>query len=212
MEIFWLGQAAFKLKGKGATVIVDPYDPSIGLKWSKLEADIVAVTHDHPDHNNTAGVTGASYVAAGPGEYEIKGVAFTGVPSWHDNKEGEERGRNTIYIFNIDGVKICHLGDLGQHQLTETQLEEIGDVDVLLIPVGGVFTISASEAAKIVAQLDPKIIIPMHYKIPGLSVELEPAEHFLKEMGKENITALPKITVASDKLPEEAQVVVLEPA
>lgn len=211
MEIFWLGQAAFKLKGKGATVIVDPFDPSIGLKWPKLEADIVAITHDHADHNNATGVSGASYVAAGPGEYEIKGVAFTGFPSWHDNKEGEERGRNTIYIFNIDGVKICHLGDLGQHQLTETQLEEIGDVDVLLIPVGGVFTISASEAAKIVAQLEPKIIIPMHYKIPGLTAGLEPAEHFLKEMGKETLEALPKIAVSSDKLPEEAQVVVLEP-
>lgn len=210
MEISWFGQAAFKLKGKGATVIVDPFDPTIGLKWPKVEADIVAVTHDHPDHNNTVGVSGASYIAAGPGEYEIKGIAFTGVASWHDNKEGAERGRNTIYVFNIDGVRICHLGDLGQHQLTEAQLEGVGDVDVLLIPVGGVFTISAAEAAKIVAELEPKIIIPMHYKIPGLNIELEPAEHFLKEMGKENVESLPKLIVSSDKLPEEAQVVVLE--
>lgn len=210
MEITWYGQAAFKLKGKTATVVVDPYDPSIGLKWSKAEADILAVTHGHPDHNNTAGVSGASYIAKGPGEYEIKGIAFTGVSSWHDNKEGAERGANTIYIFNIDGVRICHLGDLGQHQLTESQLEEIGDVDVLLIPVGGVYTVSAPEAAKIVAELEPKIIVPMHYLLPGLTVPLEPVDHFLKEMGKENITPLPKLTVSSEKLPEEAQIVVLE--
>lgn len=210
MEISWYGQAAFRLKGKTATVVVDPYDPSIGLKWPKTEADIVAVTHTHPDHNNTAGVSGASYIAKGPGEYEIKGIAFTGVSSWHDNKEGAERGPNTIYVFNIDGVRICHLGDLGQHQLTEPQLEEIGDVDVLLIPVGGVFTVQAAEAAKIVAQLEPKIIIPMHYHLPGLTVELEPVEHFLKEMGKENIEPVSKLNISSEKMPEEAQIVVLE--
>lgn len=210
MEISWLGQAAFKLKGKSATVITDPYQSEIGLKWPKVEADIVSISHDHPDHNNTGAVTGATYTAEGPGEYEIKGVAFTGVPSWHDDKEGAERGRNVIYTFNIEGVRICHLGDLGQAQLTDPQLEEIGDVDVLLIPVGGVFTIAAAEAAKVIAQLEPKIIIPMHYQIPELKVTLDPVENFLKEMGKEAIVPVSKLSVTSDKLPEETQIVVLE--
>lgn len=211
MELTWLGQAAFKLKGKTATVVTDPFDPSfIGLKWPRVEADIVTLSHDHADHNNAAGVAGATYVASGPGEYEIKGVAFTGTPSWHDNKQGEERGKNVIFTFNIDGVRVCHLGDLGQAQLTDEQLEAIGDVDVLLIPVGGVYTIDASAAAKVVAQLEPRIIIPMHYKLPDLRPGLEPVDHFLKEMGKEGVSPVTKLTISPDKLPEEAQVVVLE--
>ncbi len=211
MEISWLGQAAFKLKGKTATVVTDPYDPEfIGLKWPKVEADIVTISHDHGDHNNAAGVSGASYTATGPGEYEIKGVAFTGTPSFHDNKGGAERGKNTIFTFNIDGVRICHLGDLGQAQLTDPQLEAIGDVDVLLIPVGSVYTIDGGAAAKIVAQIEPKVIIPMHYGQPGLKVNLEPVDHFLKEMGKEGVTPVAKLSVSADKLPEEAEVVVLE--
>lgn len=211
MEISWLGQAAFKLKGKSATVVTDPFDPQfIGLKWPKVEADIVTVSHAHADHNNVTGVTGATYVAQGPGEYEIKGVAFTGVGSFHDDKQGAERGQNTIYTFNLDGVRICHLGDLGQDQLTDAQLEEIGDIDILLVPVGGTFTIDAPRAAKVTSQLEPRIIIPMHYAQPGMSVNLEPVDHFLGEMGKEGVTSVPKLTVSADKLPEESQVVVLE--
>lgn len=211
MELAWLGQAAFRLKGKSATVVTDPFDSSFtGLKWSKVEADIVTVSHEHQDHNASSQVTDATFIAQGPGEYEIKGIAFTGVSSWHDNKEGAERGKNVIYTFNIDGVRVCHLGDLGQHQLTDQQLEEIGDVDVLLVPVGGTYTINAAEAAKVTAQLEPKVIIPMHYKIEGLKFDLDTVDHFLKEMGKEDVQPVGKLSVSSDKLPEEAQVVVLE--
>lgn len=211
MEISWLGQAAFKLKGKTATVVTDPFNPDfIGLKWPKVEADIVSISHDHGDHNYAGGVSGATYTATGPGEYEIKGVAFTGTSSFHDNKQGAERGKNTIFTFNIDGVRICHLGDLGQAQLSDEQLEAIGDVDVLLIPVGSVYTIDGGAAAKIVAQIEPKVIIPMHYSQPGLKVNLEPVDHFLKEMGKEGMTPAAKLSVSADKLPEEAEVVVLE--
>lgn len=211
MEITWFGQAAFKLKGKTATVVADPFDHDfIGLKLPKLEADIITSSHMHSDHNNLNGVSGAGFVANGPGEYEIKGVAFTGVRSWHDDKGGAERGPNTIFTFYIDGVRIAHLGDLGQSQLTDAQLEEIGDTDVVLVPVGGTFTIDAPRAAKVVAQLEPRIVVPMHYALPGLKVELEPVDHFLKEMGQEGVAPVAKLSVSADKLPEETQVVVLE--
>lgn len=211
MEIAWFGQAAFRLKGKTATIVTDPFDPDfIGLKIPKLEANIITSSHMHGDHNNLGAVSGAEFIANGPGEYEIKGVAFTGVSSWHDNKERAERGPNIIFTFNVDGVRIAHLGDLGQLALTDSQVEDIGDVDVVLVPVGGVFTINASVAAKVVAQLEPKIVIPMHYALPGLKVDLEPVDHFLKEMGKEGVAPVTKLTVSADKLPEEPQVVVLE--
>lgn len=210
MDITWLGHSAFKIKGKTATVATDPYDPdSLGLKMPRVEADIVTISHDHGDHNNLAAVTGHSFVAIGPGEYEIKGVAFVGTASWHDSKGGSERGKNTIFTFNIDGVSLCHLGDLGQESLTDVQVDEIGQVDVLLIPVGNVYTIDAATAAKVVAQLEPRIVVPMHYKDPDLKLELEPVENFIKEMGKENIEPQPKLTVTSDKLPEELEIVIL---
>src|SRR3990167_5628376 len=164
MDITYLGHASFRLKGKTAAVVVDPYDPSVGPKFPKVEADIVAVTHQHFDHNAVGNVSGEPFLVSGPGEYEVKGIEVVGVSSFHDNKKGEERGLNTIYNFKIDRINVCHLGDLGQTSLTDAQVEEIGNVDVLLLPVGGYFTIDASEANKIASQLEPLIIIPMHYK------------------------------------------------
>lgn len=211
MDITWLGHSAFKVKGKTATIAIDPYDSdSVGLKLPKVEADIVTISHDHSDHNFLQGVAGHSFVATGPGEYEIKGISFVGTASWHDDKQGSERGKNTIYTFNIDGLSLCHLGDLGQESLTEAQVDEIGQVDVLIIPVGGVYTIDAATAAKVVAQLEPKVVIPMHYKDPELKLDLEPVENFLKEMSKENIEPQAKYSVTAEKLPEELEVVVLQ--
>lgn len=210
MDIYWGGQALFKLKGKTSTVVIDPFDPEfIGLKLPKdLEADSVLITHDHGDHNNVSAVSGNPIVIQGPGEYEVKGVAITGVQAYHDNSQGSERGKDTIYHIYIDGLNVVHCGDLG-HALTEAQIEEIGVTDILLIPVGGVFTIDAKEATNIVSQLEPRIVIPMHYSLPGLKVELSPVEDFLKEMGKEGIEPQPKLTISKEKLPEEAQIVVL---
>lgn len=211
MEITWYGQSTFKIKGKGTSIVTDPYSPEmLGLKLPKLEADIVAVSHDHGDHNNVAAVTGYSFVAPGPGEYEIKGIPFIGVDSFHDNSEGSERGRNTIYVFHIDNIAVCHLGDLGQDKLTDDQLNQIDSVDILMIPVGGTYTIDAATAAKVVAQLEPKLIIPMHYQVDGLKLELAPVETFLKEMGKESAERVTKLSISADKLPEEPQVVILE--
>lgn len=210
MDIFYLGQASFRIKGKQASLVIDPFDNQIGIKFPKVEADIVAVTHDHFDHNAISAVGGEPYVVSGPGEYEVKGVEIVGVSSFHDDKKGEERGRNTIYNFKIDRINVAHLGDLGQESLSNDQLEEIGNVDILLIPVGGFYTIDASAASKIASQLEPKIIIPMHYADSDSNIkELEGVEKFLKEMGKENIEPAPKLTITPDKLPEEAQVVVL---
>jgi len=211
MDINWYGHSTFKLKGKSTAVVTDPFDPAVlGLKLPKLEADILTLSHDHPDHNFASGVSGVKFSASGPGEYEIQGVAFSGIASFHDSKSGEERGKNTIFNFNIDGIWVCHLGDLGQDSLTEDQVNDIGSVDVLLIPVGGVYTINAATAAKVAAQLEPKIIIPMHYQLEGLKFELDPVSHFLQEMGKETLEPQNKLAISADKLPEELQVVVLE--
>lgn len=217
MDISFLGHACFKIKGKLATVIIDPFTPEmVGLTLPKnLTADIVLQTHDHGDHNNVAAVTGSDglpagrQVFSGPGEYEVKGVVITGVASFHDDKGGAERGQNTIYNVLMDGLNVVHLGDLGQSQLTESQVAAIGSVDVLLVPVGSVFTIDGKTAAQIVAQLEPRIIIPMHYATAGLKFELDPVEKFLKEMGLEHLEEQPKLSISKDKLPEEPLVVVL---
>lgn len=207
MEIFWLGQACFKLKGKNAIVLIDPYDPDFtGLKISKdLSSDVVLVSHDHKDHNFTS----SPMVFDKPGEYEVAGVVITGINSFHDNSEGSERGTNVIFHLLFDGLDIVHLGDLGQSKLTEQQIAEIGQTDILLIPVGSIYTIDAEAASDIVSQLEPKIIIPMHYKIEGLKFELDGVDKFLKEMGAENIVPQPKLSISQDKLPEEPQVILL---
>lgn len=208
MEITWLGQACFKIKGKNAAVLLDPFDPDFtGLKLPKdLTSDVVLVSHDHKDHNNV----GSFPVAfKQPGEYEVGGVVITAVESFHDNSQGSERGKNIIFHLLFDNLNIVHLGDLGQAKLTEEQVAQIGQTDILLIPVGSVYTIDAKAASEIVAQLEPKIIIPMHYKIEGLKFDLEPVDNFLKEMGAEGAAPQPKLSVTKEKLPEEPQVVVL---
>ncbi len=210
MEISWFGQSCFKIKGKSAGVVVDPFDPEIlGLKLPKdLTADLVLSTHTHTDHNNTGAVLGNPVVITGPGEYEVKGVSVHGVGSFHDNSQGSERGINTVFNILIDGINVVHAGDLG-HLLSEEQVSEIGACDILLLPVGGNYTIDGEGAAKVVAQLEPRIIIPMHYKSEGSKADISGAEGFLKAMGAENVTPVPKLVVTRDKLPEETQVIVL---
>ena len=211
MDIYWYGQACFKIKGKTASIITDPFNPEfVGLKLPKdTEAEVVSVSHDHGDHNNVPAVTGEPILVQGPGEYEVKSVAVVGVQSYHDTQKGAERGKNTIYNFQIDGLNVVHLGDFGQEALTQEQIGEIGQTDILMIPVGGVYTIDSKTAAEIVAQLEPRIIIPMHYKIDGLKFELEPVDNFLKAMGTESPDPIMKFTVTKDKLPDEPKVVVM---
>lgn len=215
MDIYWGGQALFKLKGKNATVIIDPFNQDFtGLKLPKdLTADVVLSTHDHGDHNNSSVVNtsqgGKAVAFKQPGEYEVGGVVITGIDSFHDENQGLERGKNTIFHLLFDGLNIVHLGDLGQSKLTEEQITQIGETDILLIPVGAVYTINSKDAVAIVSQLEPKIIIPMHFKIEGLKFELEGVDGFLKEMGAEGIAPQPKLSISREKLPEEPQVILL---
>ncbi len=211
MDIYWLGQSCFKIKGKTATVIIDPFDPDFtGLKLPKdLEAQVVLSTHHHKDHDNVAYVTGHPLIITGPGEYETKGVSIKGIATFHDKASGSERGINTIYYILIDGISIVHLGDLG-HQLTEEQSSEIDSTDILMIPVGGKYSLNVEEASEVVAQMEPQIVIPMHYQIPELKIEgLNGVENFLKEMAAENIEPQSKLSITRDKLPETTTVVVL---
>lgn len=211
MQITWLGQSCFKIQGKDITVVNDPYDKSIGLKLPRLNADILTVSHDHYDHSNIEAVSGNPFVITTPGEYEIKGVFIYGIPSFHDNKQGVERGLNIIYLFEFEGLKIVHLGDLG-HLLTDEQLEKMGNIDILLVPIGGVYTINADQASEVISQIEPRIVIPMHYKIPGLKVNLDGINKFSKEMGIKESEALDKLRITKKDLPqEETKVVILKP-
>ena len=216
-KISWAGQSCFQIsvsnsKEHSADIVIDPFDESIGLKLPNFSADILLVTHQHHDHNNIKGIKGAPFLVSGPGEYEVKGVFIQGIPSFHDDKEGKEKGQNTIYTIETEEMKFCHLGDLGQKQLTDEQLEKIGAVDVLMIPVGGEFTISSQEAQKIVSQIEPKIVIPMHYGLPKLKIKLDDVNKFLKAMGKNSIVPQDKFTVKSSALPKDGmEIVVLQP-
>ncbi len=209
VEITWLGHSCFRLKGRRISVITDPYPPDLGYSMGKQTADIVTVSHPHPSHSFSSAIGGPPKISSGPGEYEIGGVLILGVSSFHDNEGGLNKGKNTIYFMEIDEVSVCHLGDLG-HVLTTTQTAELDNADVLLLPVGGVSTINAAIAAEVVRQLEPKIVIPMHYKTPVLKRELEPLENFLKEVGVEQVVPQPKLSVTRTNLPETTKVIVLD--
>ncbi|OGD85000.1 hypothetical protein A2165_04105 [Candidatus Curtissbacteria bacterium RBG_13_40_7] len=215
VDIWWYGQSCFKIKGKSASVVVDPYNSEFtGFRPLKLEANIVCVTHDHKDHNEVGSVKGVEegkdpFVISGPGEYEITGVNIEGIASFHDEKEGSERGINTIYLITIDDINIVHLGDLGQKKLTQEQIEQLSSCDVLMIPVGGVYTIGAKDAPDVIAQLEPKIVVPMHYKVDGLKINLDPLDKFLSTMGKKQEPTA-KLSVTQERLPEEVEIVILE--
>lgn len=209
MEITHLGHACFKLRGKNATLIIDPFSSDIGLKMPKIEADAVLCTHRHPDHHDLSRVENYRVLIESQGEYEVGGAQILGVLGFHDKNKGAERGRITLFQIKMDGLTIVHLGDLGD-KLTDQQIEELDGADILMIPVGGTFTIDAALATEVVAQLGPKIVIPMHYMVPELKFNLLPVENFLKEMGKEDVKPLPKLVVTKDKLPAETEVVVLE--
>src|SRR3990172_1056499 len=209
MEINWLGHSCFRIKGAHTTVITDPYSPNSGYSLGKQTARIITVSHQHPEHSFVSGIGGEPRQVKGPGEYEIGGVMIIGMPTFHDGEKGKTKGKNTVYLIRIDDISICHLGDLG-HVLTAEQAEELGDIDVLLIPVGGVSTINASRAAEVVRQLEPKIVIPMHYKTPALKRDLEPVEKFLTEMGTKNITTQPKVSITRANMPLTMQVCLLD--
>ena len=217
MDITWLGHSCFRIRGSQAVIITDPYPPDLGYNLGKPKANIVTVSHQHPNHSYIQGIVGEPQSVAGPGdyrlvkgpgEYEISGILIIGIAAFHDAEGGKEKGKNTVYLMEVDGISVCHLGDLG-HVLTSEQVEEIGDVDVLLLPVGGASTINAAMAAEVIRQIEPKAVIPMHYKTPAIKRELDPVEAFLKEMGMERVEPQPKLTVSRTNLPPSTQVFVL---
>lgn len=214
MYITWLGQSCFKIQTKPQkdsdelTIVTDPYN-NIGFKLPRLTADIVTISHNHNDHNNKEAVGGNPFVIDQPGEYEVKNVFIYGLSGFHDKTEGRESGKNIIYKIRTEGLIITHLGDIG-HQLDNGLAEKLKETDILMIPVGGNFTIGAKQAAEIVNQIEPKIVIPMHYKIPGLNIKLDPVDDFLKEMGigKQETTEKLKIN-KKDLPPEKTQIIVM---
>ena len=218
MEITYLGHAAFRLKNKNGVVIMDPYDDEMtGLVLGKQSADIVTVSHVHADHSAASRIKGTNqheepFVIKEAGEYEVGGISVFGVESWHDDKEGTLRGPNLIFTVLMDGVNVCHLGDLGQ-TLTDEQVTRIGEVDVLMAPVGGHFSLSPKEAIETMNRLEPKYFIPMHYRTPAHNLEnfgeLKTLNDFLNEYGIAP-TPVKKLEVTKDKLPEETEIVIFE--
>lgn len=222
MTINWRGHSCFEIttfpaKNSQVKILIDPFSREIGLRVPKLEADIVLITHNHPGHNNFKAVlptvSGHSpFLISGPGEYEIKNIFIQGIQSWHSQSLEKEGSENTIYTLESEDLKLCHLGDLGQKELTDEQLDKIGEIDILMAPVGGVSTISTKEALKIMSQIEPKIIIPMHYQMPKLKMKLEGLDKFLKSVGIKKIEPLNRFSVKKKDLsPEEAKIIVLKP-
>lgn len=225
MEISYIGHSSFLLKTKDCRVVTDPFAPETGLKFPKTTANIITVSHHHRDHDYVEGVTPADVSAKDesinpmifdwPGEFEKNGVRIFGYQSFHDTKEGAERGENTIFTFEVEGLNIVHLGDLG-HIPDEKLTEAIGNVDILFIPVGGFFSLEPKQAADTIKKLDPAIVIPMHYAneklAPEIGEKLKPLSEFLKVMGVDNVQPLDKYVVKKDELAEkENEIVVLNP-
>lgn len=209
MDISWLGHSCFRIKGKEATLLTDPFDESIGYAWSRPAANIVTVSHGHKGHSNSAGVDGNPRVISRPGEYELSGVFIIGLPMFHDAEQGSVGGRNTCYLIEMDDIKLCHLGDIG-HQPSSRHVQELNGIDVLLVPVGGVSTTDARGAAEMVRSINPKIILPMHYQTEAVSW-LEPVSKFIAEMGLGEVISQPRLSLTrSNLISEGMRVVVLD--
>ncbi len=211
MEITWFGQTCFRLSERGlATVVTDPYSPEIGLTLPRSRAHIVTVSYDDPQCRYTSGVRGPFKLLDGPGEYEIGTVFITAIATYADGKRGATRGLNTVFTFSFDSLTVCHLGRLG-HVPTQSQVEDLGTVDILLVPVGGVGSLGPGQASEVISLFEPSFVIPMYYMIPGLQVKLGTLSRFLKEMGLDKVDSQEAFKVSRSSLSEETQVIVLEP-
>lgn len=209
MTITWYGHSCFRLESKEISVLIDPFSPEIGLRPPKIKDDIVLVSHQHYDHNNIEGMPQDSFLIKGPGEYEVKGVFIKGVQSFHDKNRGQERGLNTIYLINMEDIALVHLGDFGEEKLSEEQVEKIGGADIVMVPVGGSYTVNYKEAVEVISQIEPKIAIPMHYKIQGLKVDIDGPEKFLKEMSLTPEKAEKSWKIQKKNLPAEEMKLVI---
>jgi L-ascorbate metabolism protein UlaG (beta-lactamase superfamily) len=218
-DIQYLGHASFRIRGRDGVVITDPYDRSVGVDIGKPSAHVVTISHKHPDHANSAAIRPMReqvFTIEGPGEYEVGGILISGVRTFHDKTQGADLGRNTVYVIHLDDVVFCHLGDLG-HELTTHQIDEIGAVDVLFVPVGGGETIGPAEAASIISQLEPRIVVPMHFAMSdqaNFMSDLAPLDKFTHELGMKEYQAEEKLTITTSNLPaegEETRVIIMKP-
>ena len=214
MKVKWLGHSSFLITAdNGAKIITDPYTTNERLKYGDIKesADVLVVSHEHGDHNNVAAVKGNPQVVRGAGTKEVKKIKFEGIATYHDDSGGKQRGSNTVTCFVVDGVRVCHSGDLG-HPLSDQEIKQIGKVDVLLLPVGGFFTIDAKVATEVVLKLGPKVVIPMHFKNEKCDFQISGVDEFLQ--GKTNVTKLntSEVEFNAGKLPTTTQIMVLKPA
>jgi L-ascorbate metabolism protein UlaG (beta-lactamase superfamily) len=211
MEITWYGHSCFRLTERNfVTVVTDPYDhKKVGYEPLKLKAEIVTISHDAPGHNNSDAVKGTTHVLTGPGEFEIGGVFITAVQTDSVAKKAKDSVRNTIYVFDYDGITVAHLGDL-QKIPTQNEVELLGSVNVALVPVGGGTSLNAAKAAEVVSMLEPNLVVPMHYSTPDSKLNLDALGKFIKEMGLSKPEAQPSLKVSRSSLPEETHVVVLD--
>ena len=214
MILTYLGHSCFKIQDKvgqeGITIVTDPFGKSVGLKVPNFEASIITISHNHHDHDNAQALRGQPYIINTAGEYDIAGVMVEGIESYHDMKSGAERGKNIMYRIEVDDIAIVHLGDLG-HILDNKQLEKLENTDILLIPVGGIYTLDAKKAVEVVSQIEPRIVIPMHYKLPGSKIiNLDGVDKFIKEMGVKS-TEEEKLKISKKDLPaEDMELVVMK--
>lgn len=213
MDIIYLGHSSFQLKGASAKVVTDPFDTvKVGLPFPKVEADIITISHDHDDHNQSKVVSGTPTVFDIPGEYEKMGVRVTGFPTYHDKSKGEERGQNTVFLIEIDDISILHCGDLG-HVLDDALVSEIGSVDILMVPCGGVYTLTPEDAVKVTRSIEPSIVIPMHYRVAGLTLsraeEMQPVDAFLAQLGNPNVEEQSTVKIKKSDFTDESSLRVI---
>lgn len=208
-EISWLGHSCFRVRAREATIVTDPYNKRLGYDFGKPRADIVTVSRPGDAYGYVEAVKGEPKVLMGPGEYEVNDVFITGIATFTDGSGGRPRGKNTAYIFEVEGIVICHLGALG-HPPTAEQREQMSNIDVLLIPVGGHTTIDASQASDVISTIEPHIVIPMHYRVDTLDQDLDGLEKFAKEMGLSELSPQEKLNLRPSDLPEGTKVVILD--
>lgn len=211
MDIKYLGHSSFLIKGREARLVTDPFDSKmVGLKYPKVEADIVTVSHQHADHNQSHLITGSPLIIDWPGQFERKAMRVTGYSSFHDKKKGAERGVNILYKIE-DELTVLHCGDLGMIP-DDSFIDELGDIDILMVPVGGFYTLDADEAMTLIKKIDPSIVIPMHYCTPEHSKtgfeKVAPLDVFLKKMGAESVVPVPKLTLKKEEMEESEMKVV----
>jgi L-ascorbate metabolism protein UlaG (beta-lactamase superfamily) len=210
MDITWYGHSCFRITERSvATIIADPFGPDIGYGELSVKGDIVTVSHDAPGHNAVEAVKKLKYVLDRPGEYEIGGVFINGIATWDPNG-GDRVRRNIIWVYQFEDFTVCHLGDLA-HVPSQAEIEELGPIDVLLVPVGGGKALNSGQAGEVISLIEPSVVVPMHYQTPVSAVPLEPLDHFLKEMGVSSVEELDNLRVNASSLAEETQVVVLRP-